>query len=111
MVIPFTTWDGKRVDVKAQLGQNLMEVAKATGLPSIEGVCDGKLECATCHVYLPIRKDGIAPPVKEISEAEEDMLEYAIGLEEESRLGCQIPVTTELADWLQGGGQIKLPRF
>lgn len=35
-------------------------------------------------------------------------LDYKDGL---SRLGCQIPVTTELARWCADGGVIDLPRF
>ncbi|KAG8990790.1 hypothetical protein FRB90_001626, partial [Tulasnella sp. 427] len=81
--IPFTTWDGSQIMVDAKPGQNLMEVAKAAGLPSIEGICGGQLECATCHVYMPPMA-----PVHPPTEAEEDMLEYAIGRKEgESRLG------------------------
>ncbi|KAG9013569.1 hypothetical protein FRB90_005858, partial [Tulasnella sp. 427] len=67
--IPFTTWDGSQIMVDAKPGQNLMEVAKAAGLPSIEGVCGGQLECATCHVYMPP-----TAPVHPPTEAEEDML-------------------------------------
>ncbi|KAG8953882.1 hypothetical protein FRC04_001512 [Tulasnella sp. 424] len=106
--IPFTTWDGSKIMVDAKPGQNLMEIAKAAGLPSIEGICGGQLECATCHVYLPP-----TAPVHPPTEAEEDMLEYAIGRKEgESRLGCQIPVTPELVDWLRReGNDVKLPRF
>lgn len=70
------------------------------------------IQCATCHLYIPPRQIDSAPaPVPSVSEAEEDMLDYAIGRRDESRLGCQIPVTKDLVHWLQGGGQLKLPRF
>lgn len=66
-------------------------------------------ECATCHLYL---SSSPAPPVSEPSEAEDDMLGYAIGYKEgESRLGCQIEVTKDLAKWCDEGGIIRLPRF
>jgi hypothetical protein len=40
------------------------------------------------------------------------MLGYALGYRDgESRLGCQIKVTTELAEWSRGGGIVGLPRF
>lgn len=42
--VPFLTWEGKIMNVEADEGQTLMEIAKEAGLPSIEGVCDGKLE-------------------------------------------------------------------
>ncbi|KAG8857323.1 hypothetical protein FRB96_005810 [Tulasnella sp. 330] len=110
--IPFTSYDGSIISVPATEGDSLMKVAKVAGVPSIEGVCDGKLECATCHLYIPPRQTDLAPaPAPQMSEAEEDMLDYAIGRRDDSRLGCQIPVTKDLVDWLRGGGQLKLPRF
>lgn len=44
------------------------------------------------------------------------MLGYALGYRDgESRLGCQIKVTKELADWLEAGKDegrvISLPRY
>ena len=116
------------MEVLAAEGESLMQIAKAAGLPSIEGVCGGKLEvrlaqtiqrfvadlsqCATCHVYLPRRpKDGAIAPVRSMTEAEDDMLEYAIGRRDDSRLGCQIPVTKQLVQWLDEGGAINLPKF
>ncbi|CEH13243.1 related to lip5-lipoic acid synthase [Ceraceosorus bombacis] len=43
---------------------------------------------------------------------EQDMLEYAIGREESSRLACQLISTPQLASWMQNeNGRILLPRF
>lgn len=40
------------------------------------------------------------------------MLGYAIDFRDgESRLGCQIRVTPELAKWVEEGGIIHLPQF
>jgi len=40
------------------------------------------------------------------------MLGYALGYkDEESRLGCQITVTDEMAGWCQEGGVFGLPRY
>lgn len=40
------------------------------------------------------------------------MLEFAVDYNDEaSRLGCQIEVTPELAEWVEEGGVIELPRF
>jgi hypothetical protein len=65
------------------------------------------VECATCHLYLPADT-----PVPQPSEEELDMLGYALGYRDgESRLGCQIKVTNELAEWSRGGGVVGLPRF
>jgi len=106
VLLTFVTYDGKEMNVSASEGSNLMEVAKAAGLPSIEGVCGGQLECATCHVYL-----AGTSPLAPASENEEDMLAYAIGRRDESRLGCQIEVTKELTEWVKQGGRIGLPRY
>jgi hypothetical protein len=102
-------------------------VGKREGVPALEGVCGGNLgecmaphiswcspppwltkpECATCHLYL-----SADTPVPPPSEEELDMLGYALGYRDgESRLGCQIKVTTELAEWSRSGGVIGLPRF
>ncbi|QRV78577.1 succinate dehydrogenase iron-sulfur subunit [Ceratobasidium sp. AG-Ba] len=105
--IKFITWDGKEILVQAREGQNLMQVAKDANLEGVEGICGGNLECATCHMYIPP-----AAPLPRMSDAEDDMLAYAIKRKEgESRLGCQIDVTPELAAWVAAGGQITLPRF
>ncbi|KAJ1911085.1 hypothetical protein IWQ60_010314, partial [Tieghemiomyces parasiticus] len=73
---------------------SLMEVAKAHGI-EIEASCGGQCECATCHLIVENPKD-YAGHLPGVSEAEEDMLEYAVGREEGSRLSCQIPVKPEL---------------
>ncbi|OXG18590.1 hypothetical protein C366_02695 [Cryptococcus neoformans Tu401-1] len=109
VTLRFKTYEGEEKVVQAQVGENLLEVGKKNDLPSLEGVCDGNLECATCHLYL---SSSPAPPVSEPSEAEDDMLGYAIGYKEgESRLGCQIEVTKDLAKWCDEGRIIRLPRF
>ncbi|RKP39722.1 2Fe-2S ferredoxin-type domain-containing protein, partial [Dimargaris cristalligena] len=72
----------------------LMEVAQAHGI-ELEACCGGQCECATCHLIvenIDEYKDHLPP----VSEAEEDMLEYAPGCEARSRLSCQIPVTAAL---------------
>ncbi|KAI8918431.1 Sucrase/ferredoxin-like-domain-containing protein [Powellomyces hirtus] len=75
------------------LGETLMTVGRDNELPNIEGTCGGNLECATCHVVVDPKFADKLPP---ISEEEEDMLEYAIGRTQGSRLSCQIKATPEL---------------
>ena len=69
---------------------NLMELCKAYELP-VEGTCGGMALCSTCHVYVNSDHD-LRPP----SEAEEDMLDQAFFVEENSRLGCQIKLSDDL---------------
>ncbi len=69
----------------------------------------GRVECATCHLYLPTDPPA---PVPEPADEEVDMLGYAIGFREgESRLGCQIRFTRELGEWVKSGGVVGLPRY
>lgn len=66
-----------------------------------------RAQCATCHMYI-----SPTAPLPRMSDAEDDMLAYAIGRkDDESRLGCQIDITPELAEWIAQGGRIRLPRF
>ncbi|KAK4684574.1 hypothetical protein P7C73_g5604, partial [Tremellales sp. Uapishka_1] len=102
----FRTFEGEVRDIQGRMGETLLKIGKENALPSMEGVCGGHAECATCHVYVP------GAPVPEPSEEEQDMLGYALSYKEgESRLGCQIKVTPELVKWVEDGGVVGLPRF
>ncbi len=72
------------VTVVAHRGMNILEAAMASGI-DIEHACGGVCACSTCHVYL----ERGAGDVSEASEAEEDRVEEAPGLQRNSRLGCQ----------------------
>ncbi|KAJ3247885.1 hypothetical protein HDU77_008413 [Chytriomyces hyalinus] len=79
------------VDVK--LGDRLLEVAQKLNIPSIDGVCGGNMECATCHVIVDQKHFEVLPRA---SDGEEDMLEYAIGRVDCSRLACQLQASKEM---------------
>ncbi|KAJ3198645.1 hypothetical protein HDU82_001160, partial [Entophlyctis luteolus] len=72
----FVLAQGERRLIRATVGESLMEVSRSAKIPTIEGVCGGNLECATCHVIVDKEHFERLPPA---SECEEDMLEYAIG--------------------------------
>ncbi len=84
--------DGKEHNVIAptDMNMNLMEVCKAYELP-VEGTCGGMALCSTCHVY--VESDHELP---EPSEDEEDMMDQAFFVEENSRLGCQLNITSDI---------------
>ncbi|XP_029677499.1 adrenodoxin-like protein, mitochondrial isoform X2 [Formica exsecta] len=68
----------------------------------MEGACEASLACTTCHVY--VHHDYMDKlPIPE--EKEEDLLDLAPFLKENSRLGCQIILTKEL-----DGIELKLPK-
>ncbi|WVQ95440.1 hypothetical protein IAU59_002537 [Kwoniella sp. CBS 9459] len=109
VTLRFKTFEGEEKVVRAGVGESLLEVGKKHDLPSLEGVCGGNLECATCHLYMS--QDPPAP-TSEPTDEEYDMLGYALGYKDgESRLGCQVKVTKELGEWADNGGVISLPRF
>lgn len=80
----------KEQEVPTEFGFNLMETLKALEYP-IEATCGGMALCATCQCY--ILSDHT---LRERSEDEEDMLDQAFFVEDNSRLTCQIPVTEDL---------------
>ena len=70
-----------------------MEGAIRNNVPGIDADCGGACACATCHVYVDDDwVDKLPPPELE----ENDMLDTAHDLQENSRLSCQIKVTEEL---------------
>ena len=79
------------VEAPTDMAMNLMEVCKAYELP-VEGTCGGMAMCASCQCY--ILSKNINLPEK--SDDEEAMLAEAFYVEDNSRLGCQIPITEEL---------------
>jgi 2Fe-2S ferredoxin len=67
----------------------------------LDHTCGGVCACATCHVYIRKGMDSTNEPIEE----EEDQLDFAPALEEDSRLACQcVPdgsetVEVELPTW------------
>jgi 2Fe-2S ferredoxin len=85
--------DGTRYEVEAENGSTVMENAIRNGIPGIEAECGGACACATCHVYVePEWREAVGGP----SEMEEDMLDFAFDVREESRLSCQIRISEKL---------------
>jgi 2Fe-2S ferredoxin len=69
---------------------NLMEICKAYELP-VEGTCGGMAMCASCQCYVESEHQLDQP-----SDDEEAMLSEAFHVKNNSRLGCQIPLTPEI---------------
>lgn len=91
--ITFIQPDGTSQVIEAKVGQTVMEAAKLNEIPGIEAECGGACACATCHVYVAADwREKTGSP----AEMEEDMLDFAFDVREESRLCCQIKVTEEL---------------
>jgi len=78
------------IEAPTDMNFNVMEICRASELP-VEGTCGGMALCASCHVY--VESDH---KLTEPSEDEEDMLDQAFFVEENSRLSCQIKITNEI---------------
>lgn len=92
--VSFVSSIGERISAVAEPGSRLLEVGQGAGVP-LEGTCEGQMACSTCHVIVASEWfDRLIPA----SPDEEDMLDLAAGVTQNSRLSCQI----ELADALDG---------
>nr|MBS0037104.1 2Fe-2S iron-sulfur cluster binding domain-containing protein [Saprospiraceae bacterium] len=78
------------IEVPVDMNLNLMEVMKGSDL-DVKATCGGMALCSTCHVYV-LSTHSLPEP----TDAEEDMLDQAFDVEDNSRLGCQIKISAEL---------------
>ena len=99
-VITFVKRDGSETTLDVDNGRTVMEIGRDNGI-GIEGTCGGSLSCATCHIVVD---DAWVATTGKPSVDEEDMLDLAFGLEDNSRLGCQITMSDEL-----DGLKVRLP--
>ncbi|HMN95459.1 MAG TPA: 2Fe-2S iron-sulfur cluster-binding protein [Phycisphaerales bacterium] len=79
--------DQGRWEVMGSEGESLLEAAMDAGI-NIEHACGGVCACSTCHVYVEQGMDQLS----EATEAEEDRVEEAPGLQRNSRLSCQCEI-------------------
>lgn len=92
MRIFVTDLEGKQHALEAVPGWRVMEIIRDHGLP-IKAECGGCCACATCHVYVDEDwLDRITP----MREEEEEMLDEAFEVRDNSRLSCQIIMSKEL---------------
>ena len=92
MKIYVTDLDGKEHALDAIEGWRVMEIIRDHGLP-IKAECGGCCACATCHVY--VDQDWL-DKISDMRDEEEDMLDEAMDVEDNSRLSCQIIMSAEL---------------
>lgn len=93
--------DGNRINVRGKVGDNLMYLAHRHEI-AMEGACEASLACTTCHCYVEGNYSSKLPTAEE---KEEDLLDLAPFLKENSRLGCQIILNKEL-----NGMEVRLPK-
>ncbi len=79
-----------QLEAPTDMNMNMMELCKSYELP-VEGTCGGMAMCASCHLYVLSDHD-----ILERNDDEEAMLDQAFFVKGNSRLGCQIPITSNL---------------
>ena len=93
--LKITDRDGVTHEIEAptDMAMNLMEVIRSYELApeGTIGICGGMAMCASCQCY--VLSDHELP---EMQDDEEAMLSEAFYVKDNSRLGCQIQVTTEM---------------
>ncbi|KAG0722838.1 Adrenodoxin-like protein, mitochondrial [Chionoecetes opilio] len=90
--ITYVDRNDNKIQVRGKIGDNVMYLAHRYNI-ELEGACEASLACSTCHVYVDNEyTDCLDEPLEE----EEDMLDLAVFLKDNSRLGCQIILTKEL---------------
>jgi ferredoxin, 2Fe-2S len=91
--ITYVEHNGSEHVIDVKNGLSVMEGAVKNNIPGIDADCGGACACATCHVYVDeawLSKTG------DRSAMEDSMLDFAEGVEPNSRLSCQIKVSDEL---------------
>lgn len=89
-VLPHVELCPEGTQFQAPAGATLCEALLSNGI-GIEHACDMSCACTTCHVVV---REGFAT-LEDPEEAEEDLLDRAWGLEPQSRLSCQVVLSTQ----------------
>ncbi len=92
-VINFILADGSQHAINGSIGTSVMLLAKKNEFSGILAECGGACCCATCHVHVDQQWIARLPKMEE---GEQDILEFAEGVDEMSRLSCQIKITNQL---------------
>ncbi len=82
--------ESHNLEVPLGVPLSIMEVCKSYELP-VEGICGGMALCASCQVYVESEHE-----LPEPTDDEWAMLDQAMHVKDNSRLGCQIKVKEEI---------------
>jgi 2Fe-2S ferredoxin len=91
--VTYIEHDGTEHVIEVKSGLTVMEGAVKNNVPGIDADCGGACACATCHVY--VSEDWLEKTGRR-SAMEESMLDFAEGVQDNSRLSCQIKVSDAL---------------
>ena len=90
-LVKFIDSSGAESEVSIDDGMSVMEGAIRAGIDGIDADCGGQLSCATCHVYVGEEWQDKVPAM---SEDEDALLEFAADRRANSRLCCQILISS-----------------
>jgi 2Fe-2S ferredoxin len=93
--IKYIEHNGREHEIDVSSGLTVMEGAIKNNIPGIDADCGGACACATCHVY--INQDWVEK-LNPKEDTEEDMLDFAFDVKENSRLSCQISYNSSILD-------------
>lgn len=81
------------IEAPTDMAMNLMEIVRSYELApeGTIGICGGMAMCASCQCYIESDTD-----LPEKEDDEQAMLAEAFFVKENSRLGCQIPITEDI---------------
>jgi 2Fe-2S ferredoxin len=88
------TRDGNESELDVSDGLSVMEAIRDSGIDELLALCGGCCSCATCHVYTEIPDGSLLPP---LAADENDLLDGSSHRKANSRLSCQIPVSSSIA--------------
>jgi ferredoxin, 2Fe-2S len=91
IIVRTRTGDTRTIDTQAN--QSVMEALRDNGIDEIEALCGGSCACATCHIYVDEKFRDKLPLM---SSAENDLLDASDFRRSNSRLSCQIALSSEL---------------
>ena len=91
--VTYITPDGTRHEVEVENGYSVMECAINNDIEGIVAECGGACACATCHSYVDEAWLDKMPPMDDM---EDSMLDAAFERKDNSRLTCQIEISSDL---------------
>ncbi|MEK7801218.1 MAG: 2Fe-2S iron-sulfur cluster-binding protein [Pseudomonadota bacterium] len=93
MKIFVTDFDGIQHECEGIEGWRIMEIIRDYGLP-IKAECGGACLCGTCHVY--VAPEWLTKLYPKTEDEEDQLMDVAVGLQDNSRLSCQILMSEAL---------------
>lgn len=93
--VVFVEPGGRELRINVAEGTTARDAAVNNSVPGIDGDCGGVCACATCHVHVDPAWIGLTGKA-EPGGMEAELVQFAEGSNDASRLACQIVLTPAL---------------